>query len=226
MPRNVWNPLVRGPLKEAGRNVYCSELRFSLGKKDMQIHTHVYSYFCLRSPCKENKNNDNKIKGNIVGEAGEVQEEKYKEGSEDLGRAKEEMNQPFLLCPLLPLLCNCSEFSGFLNSVTFIYITKLFFLLKYLFALSWTVWNVNHRLSNWHIMFPCFAESRCPGIKDLWERVEPLQTPCPPPPAPRLLQPDPRRGSLKLPLHPPRPSASEMYSEVQPFPLSLTHWIY
>lgn len=76
MPRNVWNPLVRGPLKEAGRNVYCSELRFSLGKKDMQIHTHVYSYFCLRSPCKENKNNDNKIKGNIVGEAGDFYKRK------------------------------------------------------------------------------------------------------------------------------------------------------
>lgn len=59
--------------------------------------------------------------------------------SKDLGRAEEGINQPILSCPFLLLLCDCSEFRGFLNSVTFTYITGQFYSLKYLFALSWTI---------------------------------------------------------------------------------------
>lgn len=70
---------------------------------------------------------------------GEGGGEKNTGQSKDLRRAKEGINQPILSCPFLLLLCDCSEFSGFLNSVTFPYITGQFCLLKYLFALSWTV---------------------------------------------------------------------------------------
>lgn len=103
------------------------------------MHTFTLTLICFRRLCKESKSNDNKIKENSRGEAWRSKRGKNGEESKALGRAKEGMNQPILSCPFLPLLCNCSEFSGFLKSVTFAYITGLFFLLKYLFALSWTV---------------------------------------------------------------------------------------
>lgn len=120
------------------RNAYCSAPRISPGKK-VHKFTPCDSYFCFRSLNKENKSNDDKIKENIRGEAWRSTRGKNREENEYLGGGKEGMNQAILSCPFLPLLCNCSEFSGFLNSVTFTYITGQFFLLKYLFSLSWTV---------------------------------------------------------------------------------------
>lgn len=121
-------------------NVYCSVLRFSPGKRDAQIHTHItlisVSGDCVR---KIRVMIVKEIKENSRGEVWRSARGKNGEVSRAFGRAKEGMNQPLLLCPFLALLCNCSEFSGFLKSVTFTYIIGLFFLLKYLFALSWTV---------------------------------------------------------------------------------------
>lgn len=76
------------------------------------------------------------------------------------------------------------------------HISEQFFLLKYLFALSWTVWNINHRFGNWHARCSCscFARSLCLGNQGPREGLEPLQTPCP---SPQLLHPYPTEQQLQ-----------------------------
>lgn len=188
IPRSVWNPQLGagGGWKEVRRNVYCSAFRFSSGKKHVQIHTRVTLISVSGVWIKKIRVMMIKSRETFEETHGEIWEGKNRGESKDLGRAEEGINQPILSCPFLLLLCDCSEFSGFLNSVTFTYITGQFYSLKYLFALSWTVWNVNHGHSNWHTLRSfALLEDFAQGIKT------PGRGPAPRPPA-KLWQPHPR----------------------------------
>lgn len=151
--------------------------------------------------------------------------EKCKRGkpdSRELGRAKEGMNQPIFSNPSLSLLCNCSEFSGFLNSMTFSYIIGSSFCWNT--CLPWV--ELDETLTTDSVTdlsyFPCFDGSLCPGNQDPSEGQEPFKHPAHPIYATAIPQKlaDPRMNDLSRTVSP------ISLWDVCLDPLFLTHLIY
>lgn len=141
IPRSVCHPqLGAGGAGERWREMLIAQgSGFPLEKKGVQIHTHVTLISVSGIWIEKARVVMIQSRKTFEDRHGRRRRGKNTEESKDLGRAEEGINQPILSCPFLLLLCDCSEFSGFLNSVTFTYITRQFYLLKYLFAWSWTV---------------------------------------------------------------------------------------